>query len=93
MEQEIKEGGTHIYIQDRETKMIVAEAKDGSSLFQIQQLESTGKFDQEYFVTIRDGGNPASEDDFLGYYPASWDPYVVPTEETETDESVYGSEK
>jgi len=76
MEQEIKEGGTHIYIQDRETRKIVAEAINEHTLFQIQQLEGAGKFDQEYFVMIRDGGNPASEDDFLGFYPASWESFI-----------------
>lgn len=67
----------HIYIVDRETNKIAAEAINGHSLFQIQQLESAGKFDQEYFVQITPDDRSEDEDAWLGFYPAAWDPYIL----------------
>ena len=67
----------HIYIVDRETNKIAAEAINGHALFQIQQLESAGKFDQEYFVQITPDDRSEDEDAWLGFYPAAWDPYIM----------------
>lgn len=65
----------HYYIFDRETKMVAAEAKDQSSLFQIQQESSPGAFESEYFVSITE--EEIDNDRWLGYFPASWEKFVT----------------
>ncbi len=76
----------HVYIMDRESNQVVVEAKNSNDLFQIQQLESAGGFDKEYFVVIHNDADAIPEEDWLGYYPADWEPYVVPVTKTETSD-------
>lgn len=65
----------HIYIYDKENNLPVAEAKDEAALFQIKQVTSPCKFEQEYFVmNVQEKVNV---DDYIGFYPADWQPYIV----------------